>query len=110
MDNIMAEGYEIFQNVLNYKHQYDLAVHGRSECRSGSRDFCAPGIVWLMIFMLPVILPFIVGIIRIIIGLPLLIYFLSSAIIDENNEIDLDRHLYIFAAYLAPLTYWLPVF
>ena len=109
----MADGYEIFQNVLNYKHQYDLAIHGRSdvfECQSGSRDFCAPGIVWLMIFMLPVILPFIVGIIRIIIGLALLIYFLSSAIIDENNEIDLDRHLYNFAAYLAPLIYWLPVF
>ena len=65
----MAEGYEIFQNVLNYKHQYDLAIHhGRSglfECRSGSRDFCAPGIVWLMLFIFGfiifVILPFIVG-------------------------------------------------
>ena len=70
----MAEGYEIFQNVLNYKHQYDLAVHGRSECRSGSRDFCASGIVWLMIFMLPMILPLIVG----GGGLALLIYFVSS--------------------------------
>ena len=58
----MAEGYEIFQNVLNYKQQYDLAIRGRLfECRSGSRDFCAPGIVWLMLFMLPMILQFIVG-------------------------------------------------
>ena len=31
MDNIVAEGYEIFQNVLNYKHQYDLAIRGRSD-------------------------------------------------------------------------------
>ena len=60
----MADGYEMFQNVLNYKQQYDLAIHGRSdvfECQSSSRDFCAPGIVWLMLFMLPVILQFIVG-------------------------------------------------
>ena len=64
MDKIMAEGFEIFQNVLNYKQQNDLAIHGRSglfECRSGSRDFCAPGIVWIMLMLLPVILPVIVG-------------------------------------------------
>ena len=80
----MAEGYEIFQNVLNYNHQYDLAIHhGRSglfECRSGSRDFCAPGIVWLMIFMLPMILQLIVG----GGGLALLIYFVSS--VSENID------------------------
>ena len=27
----MAEGYEIFQTVLNYTHQYDLAIRGRSD-------------------------------------------------------------------------------
>ena len=88
----MAEGYEIFQNVLNYKHQYDLAIHhGRSglfECRSGSRDFCAPGIVWLMLFMLPVILQFIVG----GGGLAILIYGVynllkSESFVDDQSQV-----------------------
>ena len=88
----MAEGYEIFQNVLNYKHQYDLAIHhGRSglfECRSGSRDFCAPGIVWLMLFMLPVIFQFIVG----GGGLAILIYgayniLKSESSVDDQSQV-----------------------
>ena len=104
MDKIMAEGFEIFQNVLNYKQQNDLAIHGRSglfECRSGSRDFCAPGIVWIMLMLLPVILPVIVG----GGGLALLIYFLSSASgdIDENEGKNLDGLVYNFVASLAPM-------
>ena len=100
----MADGYEIFQNVLNYKQQNDLAIHGRSglfECRSGSRDFCAPGIVWIMLMLLPVILPVIVG----GGGLALLIYFLSSASgdIDENEGKNLDVLVYNFVASLAPM-------
>ena len=107
MDRIMAEGFEVFQNVLNYKQQNDLANGGRSglfECRSGSRDFCAPGIVWIMLMLLPVILPVIVG----GGGLALLIYFLSSASgdIDENEGKNLDRLVFNLAAYLAPLFGW----
>ena len=101
----MVEGFEIFQNVLNYKQQNDSAIRGRSglfECRSGSRDFCAPGIVWIMLMLLPVILPVIVG----GGGLALLIYFLSSANgnIGENEEKSLDGGLvYNFAVSLAPM-------
>ena len=100
----MVEGFEIFQNVLNYKQQNDLAIGGRSglfECRSGSRDFCAPGIVWIMLMLLPVILPVIVG----GGGLALLIYFLSSASgdIDENEGKNLDGLVYNFVASLAPM-------
>ena len=100
----MAEGFEVFQNVLNYKQQNDLAIGGRSglfECRSGARDFCAPGIVWIMLMLLPVILPVIVG----GGGLALLIYFLSSASgdIDENEGKNLDGLAYNFVASLAPM-------
>ena len=100
----MVGGFEIFQNVLNYKQQNDLAIGGRSglfECRSGSRDFCAPGIVWIMLMLLPVILPVIVG----GGGLALLIYFLSSASgdIDENEGKNLDGLVYNFVASLAPM-------
>ena len=107
MDKIMAEGFEVFQNVLNYKQQNDLAIGGRSglfECRSGSRDFCAPGIVWIMLMLLPVILPVIVG----GGGLALLLYFLSSASgdIDENEGKNLDRLVFNLAAYLAPQFGW----
>ena len=69
----MAEGYEIFQNVLNYKSE-----HGRiGECRSmgGGRDYCFHPFVWILIMLLPVLLPVIIG----GGGLALLIYFVSSA-------------------------------
>ena len=69
---------EVVKLLENFKSQWSLHVEPRLfECEK--RDFCAPGFIWILLFMVPIILP----LLPFIIGGGLLYGFLVAG---EQNE------------------------
>ena len=70
---------EVVKLLENFKSQWSRHVEPRLfECEK--RDFCAPGFIWILLFMVPIILP----LLPFIIGGGLLVGLLAAA--EEQNE------------------------